>query len=389
MKVLVVGISVRAMAESATCSGYPVVALDAFGDRDLKDTTDVYSLRRDFQAVYSPEALFDSSRRLDFEAVAYTSNLENHPEILARFGERHRIVGNSPEVVASVRNWSDLFKRLEHAGFSVPETVFVEASRPVDISCRWLIKPLLSGGGHGIRFYNPEEGQAFGRGNRRGVSGFMLQEYIPGRPCSAAFAANGKESRLLGITEQLMGVRPFGSEGFRYSGNLLPAPEMLDSDRSRRILDKVIRLVQFLTQEYGLTGVNGIDFILRNDQVYLTEVNPRYTASMEIIEIAYGLPVFHLHLQSALNGELPGFDLEGEMKPGMVYGKSYLYAERDVAVPDTGRWTGRGIRDVPESGEIIRKNGPVCTLLAARPDREAALADLIRRAEEVKEEIYG
>ncbi len=41
----------------------------------------------------------------------------------------------------------------------------------------------------------------------------MLQEYIPGKACSASFVANGQDCVVLGITEQLIGMHPFGSAG--------------------------------------------------------------------------------------------------------------------------------------------------------------------------------
>ena len=386
---LAVGISVRAMAESAVRSGYPVIALDAFGDRDLRELTEAWSLRRDYKTEYSPEAIFKASRNLSFDAVAYTSNLENYPEILARFDENHRIIGNSPQIVASVRNWADLFKRLERAGFCGPKTILAGQNRPVDSGCRWLVKPLLSGGGHGIRFYDPETQSTFGNAGGDYFSGYMLQEYIPGRPCSASFVADGKGCTVLGITEQLIGMPPFSSRGFRYCGNVLPIPEAQDPGSGKRILEEIRRLAGFLTHEYGLIGVNGIDFILSNGRVYLTEVNPRYSASMEIIEIAYGLPVFHLHVQSILNGVLPGFDLEAESEGRKSFGKGCIYAEKDITVPNTDGWDARGIRDIPESGEKIRKNGPVCTVIAESQTREEVLKELIRRANALKEEIYG
>jgi predicted ATP-grasp superfamily ATP-dependent carboligase len=389
MKILLVGISVRAMAQSAGGSGYSVVALDAFGDRDLKESTESYSLVRDFQTPYSPEALFQVSREFNYDAVVYTSNLENHPGILARFSEDHRIIGNSSRVVASIRSWAGLFDRLRRAGFPVPETVFTGETVPADSRKRWLVKPVLSGGGHGIHFHTPDPDFPFPREDSDADPEYMLQEYMPGRPCSAAFVANGKECRIIGIAEQLIGIGVFGAYGFRYCGNLLPVHEISDSNSCPVVLGRVRRLTEFLTREYALTGVNGIDFILRNDQVYLTEVNPRYTASMELIEIAYGLPVFDLHLHAVLEGRLPDFDLEAEWKRGMYFGKSYLYAERDVTVPDTGNWLYRGIRDVPASGEMIRKEGPVCTVLTYRPDREETLTELTHHAEMLKEEIYG
>jgi predicted ATP-grasp superfamily ATP-dependent carboligase len=112
MKILVVGISVRAMVESAVHSGYSVIALDAFGDQDLRELAEAHSLHHDFHARYSSRALYEAGRQLDFDSVAYTSNLENHPEIIRQLGQDHQILGNSSDVVKSVRSWKALFSWL-------------------------------------------------------------------------------------------------------------------------------------------------------------------------------------------------------------------------------------------------------------------------------------
>jgi len=380
MKILVVGISVRAMAESAVHNNYPVIALDAFGDQDLRALTECYSLRHEFGVEYNPQTLYHVGRKLAFDAVAYTSNLENHPDVLRRFAASNRIIGNSPQVVGSVRNWESLFAGLRQSGFSAPQTILHGENPKVNRDRRWLLKPILSGGGHGIRFLRKERSA----GDRA-----MLQEYIPGKPCSASFLANGHECVLIGITEQFIGLRQFGSYGFRYCGNLLPVQEVLDPDSRGVILDQVRRLAAYLTREYGLTGVNGIDFVLnRNHQVWLTEVNPRYSASMEIIERAYRLPVFHLHAQAVLDGRLPEFELE-TMLNGRFFGKAILFAERDAVASDTQTWHARGIRDIPASGEKLRRGSPVCTILTSGPTYNETMAELIRLAAALKKEIYG
>ncbi len=379
MKILLVGISVRAMAESAVRSGYPVVALDAFGDQDLRALADTHSLHHDFHSDYSPKALYEASRTLAFDAVAYTSNFENHPQILKQFKTGHRIIGNSPQVAKSVRHWPALFARLKQAGFSVPETIFTVDSREMDNQRQWLMKPFLSGGGHGIEFAGPGKPCA---------PGFMLQEYIPGKPCSASFVANGRKCFVLGITEQLIGLDQFASREFRYCGNILPLPEVLDPKKGASIFEQVHSLAEFLTQAYGLTGVNGVDFILNEDRVYLTEVNPRYSASMELMEWAYGLPVFNLHTQAVLDGRLPDLNLDTLLKNKESFGKAILFAERDATAPDTQCWQARGIRDIPASGEKLHRGGPICTILSRNSTYNETLADLKKRAGMLKEEIY-
>jgi predicted ATP-grasp superfamily ATP-dependent carboligase len=380
MKILIVGLSVRAMAESAVHSGYPVVALDAFGDQDLRTLAEVHSLHHDLHASYSPLALYRASRQIDFDAVAYTSSLENHPEILRRLAGSRRIIGNPPSVIQSVRQWPTLFARLRRARFRVPDTMIAGGNRKISRGRRWLVKPLLSGGGHGISFL---------QGVKSPGSRFMLQEFVPGKPCSASFVANGQECVVLGITEQLIGTRPFGSHGFRYCGNILPLPEALNPETGKSVLEQVNRLAAFVTRQYGLTGVNGIDFILNEDHVCLTEVNPRYSASMELIEQAYGLPVFHLHVQSVLNGRLPGFKLEARLKRRGFSAKAILFAEQEACAPDTRNWQAEGIRDIPAAGEKLPRGGPICTILVSRPTYDETFTGLIRQAAVIKERVYG
>ncbi len=380
MKTLLIGLSVRALAESAVHSGYPVIALDSFGDQDLKALTESYSLHHDLHTLYNPQALYQASRRLVFDTVAYTSSMENHPDILGRFARSHKIIGNPACVVRSVRSWKALFARIKRAGFPVPETIFPGAYRETDSGRRWLIKPMLSGGGHGINFLQRET-----LPGRR----LMLQEYIHGKSCSASFVANGHECTVVGITEQLIGVRELGSFDFRYCGNLLPLPEVLDPDSGKVILERVRSLAAFVTREYGLTGVNGMDFILNDNQVWLMEVNPRYSASMELIERAYGLPVFHLHVQAAAERRLPVFNLETFLKGGDFFGKAILFAENDAIAPDTQSWWNRAIRDIPVSGEKLRRGYPICTILASRPTYAGTFNELVNQAGILKEEIYG
>jgi uncharacterized protein len=375
MKILVTGLSVRAMAASAVEAGYDIIALDYFGDQDLRRLAESWSLRRNSSARYSAGALYQNACKLSYDAVAYTSNLENHPEILDRFAEDGTIIGNSPRVIRAVRCGAALFPRLGSAGFPVPRTFSAVKSNDPSPNSQWLIKPLLSGGGHGIRFFQD--------GHLPGPE-YLIQEYIPGRSCSAAFVANGYDCVVLGITQQLMGMPQFGSQDFRYCGNLLILPEAL----SPELLNQVRKLTAFLTGEFGLTGVNGIDFMLHDGQVYPIEVNPRYSASMELIEEAYGLPVFDLHAQAALEGKLPDFKLESSMHETRGFAKGILFSDRRFILPDVD-WPAGIARDISRPGVTLRKGDPVCTLLVCRPTPEEALAELIRQAGMLKQIIYA
>ena len=82
VRVLVLGVSTRAMVESAVRGGHDVVAVDFFGDRDQARLAESYALRRDLGLPATAEGLAAAAGRIDADAVVYGSNLENHPEVV-------------------------------------------------------------------------------------------------------------------------------------------------------------------------------------------------------------------------------------------------------------------------------------------------------------------
>lgn len=451
MRILITGVSTRAIAESARAAGYDFITLDYFGDYDQRRICENHSLKRDFGLPFGSAELYRASRRLNFDAIAYTSDLENHPEVVEKFAagtaahDGALLLGNSAAVLARVRHWPTVFGFLQRQGIPTPETIYPglpsppnplspslerggeegEAARPPlpqrgrggkggegSSPRRWLRKPVRSGGGHRIAFWPL---------SRRPGKGFLLQEYIQGTACSASFVANGRECVVLGLTEQLIGRREFGARGFHYCGNILPLalPPQPSPTRGEGedLLAQVRQIATGLTREFGLVGVNGLDFVLNDGQVVPLEVNPRYSASMELIEWAYGLSIFDLHVRAIMQGDLPEFDLAtaaltpaplsqtglGLLKPGFsrptggrgaggggrFYGKAILYAERDGRAPDTEDWPERGIRDVPFPGESLTQGKPVCTVLASEPTRDACFASLVAQAQALTGEIYA
>jgi len=64
-------------------------------------------------------------------------------------------------------------------------------------------------------------------------------------------------------------------------------------------------LATTLTQAFGLVGLNGIDFILNGEQLSILEVNPRYSASMELVEEALAVPLLLWHTARCRRQALP------------------------------------------------------------------------------------
>ena len=362
MRTLIAGLTTRAIAESAVGAGFDVVTVDYFGDLDQKRLCPNVSLREGGRP-YSAGALLALAANVLAEAVVYVGGLENHPEVVARLARGRRLLGNEPETLARVRDPAAVFAFLHRHGFETP-TTFTRgrlAEQGLPVNGRWLVKPAAAGGGQGISAW---------RGGLPGP-GRILQERLSGTAGSISFVADGRASVLLGSSEQLA-----GRGGFRYGGNLVPladAPVLWEELRA---------LASALTAEYGLVGLNGVDFVVRvgrgggAPRPVVLEVNPRYSASMELVEQTLGVSLFGLHVAGCQGDLAPARRIEVRaVEPG-VRGKWIVYAPTTVEVARSSEWIGRGVRDVPRPGDVIRRGQPICTVLASAPSRAECLRRL-------------
>jgi predicted ATP-grasp superfamily ATP-dependent carboligase len=356
------------MAESAARAGYEVIALDAFGDLDLERWATARSLPRDLGVPFSARAAARLARDVDCERVAYVASFENHPRAVRALAAGRELLGNPPAVLERVRDPLLLARALGRRGFPVPE---VRASPPAAGRGRWLIKPRASGGGHGIAAWR--SGAALPRHS-------VLQERITGVPGSIVFAAAGRRALPLGLSRQLIGGGAFGAGRFRYAGSILAGAGDPQFAEDETLLAAATHLAQAVTEEFDLVGVNGIDFVARDGVPVPVEVNPRYSASMELVERAYGISMFELHMR-ACRGELSDFDLAGARRGAAALGKAIVYARHAISAGETSAWLGDdSVRDVPHPGERISRRRPICTIFAAGTDAAACADALVRRA---------
>lgn len=393
MRILIAGLSTRAIAESAASGNRQVVTLDYFGDRDQRALVENYALLRDFELPFGAEALLQASQGLEYDALVYISNLENHPDVVAEMSRGRLLLGNDPTTLRQVRNWHVLRSFCRGAGIPVPETLLPGEEETANPGADWLVKPQHSGGGHGIK---PWDGAPL-------APGTLLQRRIAGLAASAAFAADGRRSVLLGLTEQLIGRPELGAEGFAWCGNLLPLavgqregpPSWSNVSSPRKpaaagaLLRTVAQITNQLTQKFGLRGLNGIDFVVeqgpRHLQPVLVEVNPRYTASMELVERAYGQCMFAVHLE-AMAGRLPAVELAAS-QDGPFFGKGIVFARQRATAPETENWVAQGRRDIPYPGETIDAGHPVCTVLSKGDTRQECWRNLAEAADAVRREM--
>lgn len=375
---LIVGASARAAAQSASRAGFDPVCADLFADEDLRAIARVITLQ-DY-----PRGLVEAACQAPTGPWIYTGALENHPDVIRAISIQRPLWGNSPEVVSRIRNPFEVHQVLAAAGLPVPDVR--RASDPPPRDGRWLLKPARSAGGHGILVWDDS---AAGTSSRQQASYF--QRRIEGESISALFVAAAGENSFIGASKQLIGCDWLNARDFAYCGSL--GPLKLDAD----VAATVSRIGSVLAEAFDLRGLFGCDFQLRHGEPWLTEVNPRYTASVEIFESAWGIPLLDWHRRACSS-----FDEKGDHGLGLLIanakrgqsvsqasccvGKAILFADSDLVVP--GGLLGEvqsasaelpRIADVPRSGFKISAGHPVCTLLVRGADEETCLNELRSR----------
>ena len=153
--VLIVGVSTRALAESASRAGYSCVSVDAFGDLDQKSRVQNVSLARDQGRRYSASAAVAVGRRFPAASAAYVGNLENHPAAVRRLALGRRLWGNTPATLVRARDPIAVADAVRRAGGRAPLTLLAGETRHASAGVRWLRKPRRGGGGSGVRDWEP------------------------------------------------------------------------------------------------------------------------------------------------------------------------------------------------------------------------------------------
>jgi predicted ATP-grasp superfamily ATP-dependent carboligase len=407
VRVVIVGVSTRAAAESAARAGFDVTAIDAFADVDQHSAVRALGLPGPFSA----RAAAAAARGIECDAVAYLSNFENHPAAVRLLTANRTLWGNPPEVLSRVRDPLIVAEALSRRGFAAAK-VRLKADAPTEEQAdlaqqygasgfsrtssetrrldpnpttdEWLLKPIASGGGHGIQPWQP--GDAVPRGT-------YLQQFVDGTPGSVVFAAAAGRAVPLGVFRQLVGDREFGTDGCHYCGNILaPAGEIVFG-HDDALVAAATELAGPIADAFGLVGVNGIDFIARDAIPHVVEINPRWCASMELVERAYGLSVFGAHASACAAGTLPDFDLARARRHARAtLGKAVVFARHDVTVGDTRAWSDGTdddappcVRDIPRTGTRIGAGRPICTVFADASTAAACYAALVARAGRVYE----
>ncbi|MEM8945989.1 MAG: ATP-grasp domain-containing protein [Planctomycetota bacterium] len=353
--IAVIGASARAVAFSLLRAGYRVVAADLFADADLAQVCPATRIQ-DY-----PNGFEGWLAATECDAWLYTGAMENYPDLIDRMAMLRPLIGHRGDSLRRVRDPLALQTRLDEHDLRFPATTLVAGPQP---SSGQIVKKC---GGQDEASY--------------------WQQFVAGTSLSALF----RGAELHGVTRQLVGEAWTGAAEFQYCGSIALWPL---ADEKARQLERLGRL---LHNEFGLTDLYGVDLIDDGSQLWTIEVNPRYTAAVEVVERATGYSVFQT--KSGEVGERPS-------KPPEYFGKAVLFAKEscviskaftETVIPpqpypssgesDEGKWPK--FADIPAAGTEIEIGQPVLTLFARGDSGEVVEDRLRQRAEEIETLLYA
>lgn len=376
--VLLLGASVRALAQSCGRAGFACYGADLFADCDTRQIGNVERVD-----IY-PEGLHNTADSLPPTSWMYTGGLENHPALVDQVSQRHTLWGNPGDVLRRVRDPMHLQQTLRAVGLNFPTTTL---QAPATMSGRWIRKPLRSCGGTDVVLDQDLDRRTFSQG-----SNVYWQAFVPGQPVAAIYIGNGRTANLIGVTGQIVGARWTGAAAFQYAGSVGPLA------LSRRLNDGLERLGDTLVDEFRLQGVFGVDGVLGDANFWTVEVNPRYTASVEVLERAGAGAIVREH--AAVFGqpmeETKSTQYRADNPTMTLHGKAIIFAKRDVQIDDSfpgfvdqlnAGIPEPAIADIPAPGSEIKAGQPIATIFAQGETSQEVNDRLMERAAQLRAAI--
>ncbi|WP_202319232.1 ATP-grasp domain-containing protein [Archaeoglobus neptunius] len=333
-KVLLAGTNVRNVAESARKTGWEVYALTKFADADLQIyCNEIFSIDDDAAAELVEAKAEELGAKIVLCSGFETLNVKG--EFLC----------NDPQTVLEVTDKLRFYRRLERAGLPFPELLSDDESG--------IVKPRRGGGGEEVRI------------SKSVPKGYVKQKFIRGLPCSVSLIASEGKAVPIACNLIYAGWDKMNAGEFRYSGNLTPL--VVAEEKRKKLEELAVEVVEL----FDLSGSVGVDFVL-SDKPYILEINPRFQGSLDSIEWSCDVNVFEMHA-GAFNGKVPE-----KPRPKRFAIRAVLFSPRDMKIRTD--FTGNPFfADVPNKGELYRREDPLVSILAAGDEVKAVERKIVER----------
>jgi predicted ATP-grasp superfamily ATP-dependent carboligase len=337
--ILVVGFSTRHVVQSAFKAGYVTYAVDHFCDQDLFWYTRDRMRFEELDEI--PECVRVLCERYPVDFIVVTSGAEQLQSRIPR-------LGTPPDRLGRFLDKQEMHRFFEEQGIPSP-SLMAEGTFPV------MAKPTRGAGGWRNRILrNNEEKEAWLR--EFPDIPVIYQNIVEGIPASVSCISDGKRAVAIAANEQLL--RETEGTPYGYAGSVTPI--------SHPFREAMLLLAEKAVAASGCTGSVGVDFIL-SDRVWAIEINPRFQATLDTVEMATGTNLFRLHAQACIGG-IPKQRPETRRHAA----RAILFAERDFTLSaDLSRFAPT-VADIPWPGTSFEEGNALVSVFGYGSTRDAA-----------------
>lgn len=400
MDILIIGVNTRPVVNSAKKLGHNVYSVSYYNPIDLYADEKKYLINDKYHGIfrknYNENDLLNLASYYvdDVDYIFVGSGVfENENSKIPNWN----VVGNSPKKIKRISNKYYTTKKLANLGYNIPTTYIANNSTQLEKYLYDLksavIKPKYGSGGFGIcsldlesiesnYTYNTinnnthhiryngkiETNKNSGKNNINNINNknniacntnyhnnknkfnntnidtifdylkdlkypVIVQEMIKSDSYSASFI----NSNFICFNKQII-------LNNMYVGNITPyIPKPLEKN-----LKKVIDSFKEVIESFDLEGMNGIDFMIKEDIPVILEINPRILGTFETIEFSSKTSL----VKSILENK--------PVYPKTKYIKKILFAGQKLR---SNIKKQQNIFDIPQYGAIIEKDEPLTTLI--------------------------
>jgi len=338
-EILILGACVRPCVAIAAAAGYQVTGIDLFNDADTQAASNA-----SIKADHYPKDLFGHAESSKANYWLYTGCLENYPEQIAQLANKKTLLGNNQNVIRKCRSPEFISELAIDAEWHYPDAAIADASRTNNEFQSWISKPRLSAAGQSVQVWHSIPPATSER---------IAQLYIPGPTFGAACISNGSETQVLGITRHLRMTRRLGVTRFQYCGSVGPLP------LSDTLNAAISTMASEIASECGIVGLFGLDLKIQNNQIWLLEINPRFTASMDLLRDGTGENLIQQHIDACRNKPL--IPIQHSKKLSAIQTRAILFAKSPTRFnPTCNQWDF--IADIPAHNTTLDIGSPICSI---------------------------
>lgn len=357
-RLIIAAIAANKYVSMAVNAGYQVICIDAFADLDTQQLAHEWYQIAVHNSQFDANAMLDLLDSLDLseiEGFCFGAGFEQQPDLLKSIAERLPLLGNHADVIKACKQPIDFYEVCLSLNVPAPRVSLT----PPEHKGGWLQKQMGGCGGTHVQDWHP----CFKVAN----NSIYYQRKVAGQQYSALLIAQNRRAQVLGFNQQWLS--PTLAMPYRLGG------VVSQITLQNNIQKKLIEYIKKLTYYFNLKGLNSIDFVCNEDDLWVLEINPRLSASACLYELTQG-HLIDVHV--ALCQDADWAQVIESVRLNQV-SKAFqtIYAVEDLQIDATITWPN-WVSDIPHEKRLISQDQPVITVNAAAKS-VTATCDLIAK----------